>query len=324
MTRADMDKVRDDFVRAARFGTEAGFDMLELHMAHGYLLASFLSPLTNRRTDEYGGGIDNRMRFPLEVLRGGAGAVAGGETLVGAHLRDRLGGRRPLRRGCSRDRARAFTAAGVDLIDVSTGQTVPDKSRSTAACGKPRSRTRSATRSASRRWRWATSTSLTMSTRSSPPDARICAPSRVRTWRTPPGLWRPPPGRATAAMVAEAVSVGQEPTRAQSAARRADRRPGVSRAPPRRDSPPRRGLAGQTCGRDGREPRHRRRIAAALAAEARACRCSDATRAILSRCSRQLGGTRPRSSDRGRRDGSAIRAERIRDGARALRPRAHS
>src|SRR5258708_28257746 len=69
MTRADMDKVRDDFVRATRFGLQAGFDMLELHMAHGYLLASFLSPLTNRRTDTYGGCIENRLRFPLEVLR---------------------------------------------------------------------------------------------------------------------------------------------------------------------------------------------------------------------------------------------------------------
>src|SRR6202050_2262544 len=68
MTRADMDKVRDDFVRATLFGEAAGFDMLELHMAHGYLLASFLSPLTNRRTDEYGGSVENRMRFPLEVF----------------------------------------------------------------------------------------------------------------------------------------------------------------------------------------------------------------------------------------------------------------
>ncbi len=63
-----MDDVRDAFVRATRFGVQAGFDMLELHMAHGYLLASFLSPLTNRRSDEYGGTVENRLRFPLEVL----------------------------------------------------------------------------------------------------------------------------------------------------------------------------------------------------------------------------------------------------------------
>ena len=68
MTRADMDRVRDEFVRAAILGNEAGFDMLELHMAHGYLLASFISPLTNRRDDEYGGSLANRLRFPLEVL----------------------------------------------------------------------------------------------------------------------------------------------------------------------------------------------------------------------------------------------------------------
>jgi anthraniloyl-CoA monooxygenase len=69
MTRTDMDRIRDDFVRSARYAHEAGFDMLELHMAHGYLLASFISPLTNHRKDEYGGAIDNRMRWPLEVFR---------------------------------------------------------------------------------------------------------------------------------------------------------------------------------------------------------------------------------------------------------------
>ena len=68
MDRADMDAVRDDFVRATRMAEEAGFDLLELHFAHGYLLASFLSPLTNRRSDEYGGALENRLRFPLEVF----------------------------------------------------------------------------------------------------------------------------------------------------------------------------------------------------------------------------------------------------------------
>ena len=67
MTRADMDRVRGEFVAAAGHGIECGFDMLEIHMAHGYLLASFISPVTNRRKDEYGGGLANRMRFPLEV-----------------------------------------------------------------------------------------------------------------------------------------------------------------------------------------------------------------------------------------------------------------
>jgi anthraniloyl-CoA monooxygenase len=69
MTRADMDRVRGDFVRATRMALDAGFDMLELHCAHGYLLSSFLTPLRNRRTDEYGGTPENRLRYPLEVFR---------------------------------------------------------------------------------------------------------------------------------------------------------------------------------------------------------------------------------------------------------------
>ena len=63
-----MDTVRDDFVTAARRANEAGFDLLELHCAHGYLLSSFLSPLANVRTDEFGGSLENRLRFPLEVF----------------------------------------------------------------------------------------------------------------------------------------------------------------------------------------------------------------------------------------------------------------
>src|SRR5690606_32415141 len=68
MTRADMERVRADFVAATRRGAEAGFDWLELHCAHGYLLSSFLSPLTNRRKDAYGGALEARLRFPLEVF----------------------------------------------------------------------------------------------------------------------------------------------------------------------------------------------------------------------------------------------------------------
>jgi anthraniloyl-CoA monooxygenase len=68
MTRADMDAVREDFVQAAQLAIAAGFDMIELHLAHGYLLSTFISPLTNTRTDEYGGSLENRMRFPLEVF----------------------------------------------------------------------------------------------------------------------------------------------------------------------------------------------------------------------------------------------------------------
>ena len=65
---ADMDRVRDQFVAAAEMAERAGFDMIELHCAHGYLLSSFITPLTNRRTDDYGGSLANRMRFPLEVF----------------------------------------------------------------------------------------------------------------------------------------------------------------------------------------------------------------------------------------------------------------
>src|SRR5438128_11947103 len=69
MTRAEMEEVIADYVAATKRAERAGFDMVELHAAHGYLLASFISPLTNRRTDDYGGALENRMRFPLEVFR---------------------------------------------------------------------------------------------------------------------------------------------------------------------------------------------------------------------------------------------------------------
>src|SRR5690606_4091313 len=68
MTRAQMEAVKSDYVGATRLAIEAGFDLIEVHMAHGYLLASFVSPLTNRRTDEYGGTLENRMRYPLEIF----------------------------------------------------------------------------------------------------------------------------------------------------------------------------------------------------------------------------------------------------------------
>ena len=68
MTRADMDRVRDQFVEAVQMGLDAGFDMIELHAAHGYLISSFITPLQNRRTDEYGGSLKNRLRYPLEIF----------------------------------------------------------------------------------------------------------------------------------------------------------------------------------------------------------------------------------------------------------------
>jgi len=126
MTRADMDKVRADFVRATRFGVDAGFDMLELHMAHGYLLASFLSPLTNHRTDTYGGSVENRVRFPLEVLQ-----AVRAEWPAEKPLSVRISATDWVEGGLSEADVltivRAFAAVGIDLVDVSTGQTVPEQ-----------------------------------------------------------------------------------------------------------------------------------------------------------------------------------------------------
>jgi anthraniloyl-CoA monooxygenase len=126
ITRADMDKVRDDFASAARFGLQAGFDMLELHMAHGYLLASFLSPLTNRRIDSYGGSIENRLQFPLEILR-----MVRALWPADKPLSVRISATDWMEGGLSDDDVltivRAFRDAGIDLVDVSTGQTVPDQ-----------------------------------------------------------------------------------------------------------------------------------------------------------------------------------------------------
>jgi len=122
MTRDDMDRVRDAFVRAARWGAQAGFDWLELHCAHGYLLAAFLSPLTNRRTDEYGGSLANRCRYPLEVFRALREAWPKDRPMsvrISAH--DWApGGNTP---DDAVAMARMFKEAGVDLMDVSSGQT---------------------------------------------------------------------------------------------------------------------------------------------------------------------------------------------------------
>jgi anthraniloyl-CoA monooxygenase len=122
MTRADMDRVREDFVAATRRAAAAGFDWLELHCAHGYLLSAFICPLTNRRSDEYGGTLANRCRFPLEVLA--AVRAAWPEHLplsvrISAH--DWApGGNTP---DDAVEIARLLKPAGADLIDVSSGQT---------------------------------------------------------------------------------------------------------------------------------------------------------------------------------------------------------
>lgn len=121
MTRAQMDQVRDEFVAAARRVQQAGFDWLELHCAHGYLLSSFISPLTNQRTDEYGGSLQNRLRYPLEVFE--AVRAVWPENLpmsvrISAH--DWVDG--GITADDAVDIARSFKAAGADMVDCSSGQ----------------------------------------------------------------------------------------------------------------------------------------------------------------------------------------------------------
>jgi anthraniloyl-CoA monooxygenase len=124
MTRADMDAVRDDFVAAARRGLRAGFDMLELHCAHGYLLGGFISPLTNLRRDEYGGSLENRLRFPLEVFEAMRDVWPSDKPMsVRLSATDWQDG--GITGEDSVEVSRAFIRAGVDLIDVSSGQTTP-------------------------------------------------------------------------------------------------------------------------------------------------------------------------------------------------------
>jgi anthraniloyl-CoA monooxygenase len=121
MTRADMDQVKADFVAATRRAASAGFDWLELHCAHGYLLSSFISPLTNQRGDEYGGSLANRLRYPLEVfaaVREVWPKQLPMSVRISAH--DWVeGGITP---ADAVEIAKAFKAAGADLIDCSSGQ----------------------------------------------------------------------------------------------------------------------------------------------------------------------------------------------------------
>src|SRR5262249_2083894 len=125
VSRDDMERIIGEFVATAVRAERIGFDMIELHAAHGYLLASFISPLTNRRNDGYGGSLASRLRFPLEVF---------------CRVRETWPRQKPMsvrlsatdwaKGGVTGDDAvliaEAFAEAGVDLVDVSTGQTVPD------------------------------------------------------------------------------------------------------------------------------------------------------------------------------------------------------
>jgi anthraniloyl-CoA monooxygenase len=126
MDRADMAGVRDAFARAARMAEEAGFDMLELHFAHGYLLAGFISPLTNRRRDDYGGALEPRMRFPLEVFDAVRAAWPAAKPIsVRISAVDWAPG--GMESQDAVDVARLLREHGCDILDVSAGQTVPEQ-----------------------------------------------------------------------------------------------------------------------------------------------------------------------------------------------------
>jgi anthraniloyl-CoA monooxygenase len=126
LTHDELAEIRDQFVAAARRGDEAGFDLLELHCAHGYLLSSFISPLTNQRDDDYGGPLENRLRFPLEVFTAVRAVWPEHKPMsVRISATDWYEG------GIDADEAveiaKAFAVAGVDIVDVSTGQVVADE-----------------------------------------------------------------------------------------------------------------------------------------------------------------------------------------------------
>jgi anthraniloyl-CoA monooxygenase len=125
-TRADLEQVVADFVAAARRGVEAGFDLIEIHAAHGYLLSSFLSPISNRRTDEYGGDIGSRLRFPLEVFD-----AVGDVVPSSIPVTVRISATDWVPDGNTVDDAvqiaRAFIEHGAAAIDVSSGQVTKDE-----------------------------------------------------------------------------------------------------------------------------------------------------------------------------------------------------
>jgi anthraniloyl-CoA monooxygenase len=123
LDRAGMDRIKDDFVASAMRGARAGFDMLELHCAHGYLLASFLSPLTNQRSDEYGGGANGRVNYPLEVFKA-VRAVWPDEKPISVRFSCSDWAKGGVTPEDIKAYSIAFKKAGVDVIHASSGQTV--------------------------------------------------------------------------------------------------------------------------------------------------------------------------------------------------------
>ena len=138
-TRADLDQVVADFAAAARRGAAAGFDLIEVHAAHGYLLSSFLSPVANKRTDEYGGSLENRLRFPLEVFdavrAGGPGAlpvtvrISATDWVPDGNTEDRRGRDRPRVRRARRGRHRRLLRPGHRGRAARVRPVVPDPVR---------------------------------------------------------------------------------------------------------------------------------------------------------------------------------------------------
>lgn len=125
MTRNDMDAIKQQFVDAVKMADDAGFDMIELHAAHGYLISSFISPLSNTRTDEYGGSLANRMRYPLEVFNVMRAAWPSAKPMsvrISANDWNEDG----IQPDEAVEIAKLFDAAGSDIIDVSAGQTSTD------------------------------------------------------------------------------------------------------------------------------------------------------------------------------------------------------
>lgn len=126
MTRDDMDVVLQQFVDATKRGVSAGFDLLEFHCAHGYLLSTFLSPLTNQRTDDYGGTRENRLRFPLEVFDAMRAVWPDEKPMsVRVSATDWVDGGTTIEDSVAI--AAAFAEHGADIVDVSAGQVSPDQ-----------------------------------------------------------------------------------------------------------------------------------------------------------------------------------------------------
>jgi anthraniloyl-CoA monooxygenase len=123
MDRADMDRVKAEFVASADMAARCGFDMLEIHAAHGYLLSSFITPLTNRRADEYGGPLENRMRYPLEVFEAVRAVWPASKPISMRISANDWVGTEGVTPAEAVEIARMLQAAGVDICDVSAGQT---------------------------------------------------------------------------------------------------------------------------------------------------------------------------------------------------------